>query len=61
MWHEQIQKYLTPEGSENDEGFRAEILRLSRVGLQVLGGVEIGVTVLMVIANLLLDPIADGS
>ncbi len=58
MWHEQIQKYLTPGGSENDEGFRAEILRLSRVGLQVLGGVEIGVTVLMVIANLLLDPIA---
>lgn len=57
MWQKAIQEYLrAPASAEADEGFRAEILRLSKVGLQVIGGVEIGVTAFMIGANLLLDP-----
>ncbi|MBC8165611.1 MAG: HAMP domain-containing histidine kinase, partial [Bryobacteraceae bacterium] len=55
MWQERIQRYLLPGDIESDPGFLAEIRRLSRMGLHVIGGIEIGVTVFMVATNLLLD------
>jgi signal transduction histidine kinase len=56
MWQERIQRYLLPGSLERDPGFRHEIERLSHIGLQVVGVVEIGVTLFMVMAHLLLDP-----
>lgn len=60
MWREQAdsfaKRYLLPGSLESDLGFRAEIQRLSHIGLQVVGVVEIAVTAFMVSANLVLDP-----
>jgi signal transduction histidine kinase len=56
MWQERIQRYLLPGDIEDDPGFRKEIERLSHIGLQVTGGIEIVVTAFMVTAQLMLDP-----
>jgi signal transduction histidine kinase len=56
MWQERLQRYLLPGDIEDDPGFRAEIERLSHIGLLVTGGVEIVVTAFMVTAQLLLNP-----
>jgi signal transduction histidine kinase len=56
MWQERIRRYILPGAIENDPGFRREIERLSHIGLKVVGGVEIGVSVFMTIAYLVLQP-----
>jgi signal transduction histidine kinase len=56
MWQERIQRYLLPGTIEHDPDFRAEVNRLSHIGLRVIGAIEIIVSSVMVVANLLLDP-----
>ncbi|MDZ4803052.1 MAG: HAMP domain-containing sensor histidine kinase [Bryobacteraceae bacterium] len=56
MWPEHVQRLLVTRDAEADPGFRAEVLRLSHIGLQVLGTVEIAVSCVMVGASLFLDP-----
>lgn len=56
MWQERLGRYLLPGTIEDDPGFRAEIHRLSHIGLRVVGGVEVIVTAFMTTAQLLLDP-----
>lgn len=56
MWPERIRRFLLTRDAESDPGFRAEILRLSHIGLQVLGAVQIAVAAVMVGASLLFDP-----
>lgn len=56
MWQERIQRYILPGSIEQDPGFNYEIRRLSRIGLQVIGGVEIVVSAFMASAHILLDP-----
>jgi signal transduction histidine kinase len=56
MWQERVQRYILPGSIEQDPGFRDEILRLSRIGLQVIGGVAIAVSAFMATAHVLLDP-----
>lgn len=59
MWLERIQRYLLPGDIEDRPGFRAQIRRLSRIGLQVIGGIQIVASILMMAAHLLLDPDAE--
>lgn len=56
MWQERIQRYLLPGTIEHDPDFRAEVNRLSHIGLRVIGAIEVIVSSVMVVANLLLDP-----
>lgn len=56
MWLERLQRYLFPGTIELDPGFRQEIDRLSHIGVNVAGGVEIAVTIFMVAVEILLDP-----
>ncbi len=56
MWPERIQRYLLTRDAEADPEFCLEIRRLSHIGLQVLGTVEIAVAAVMVGASLFLDP-----
>jgi two-component system, NtrC family, sensor kinase len=56
MWLERIRRYILPGSVEKDPGFRQEIERLGHIGLQVVGGVEIGVSIFMSLAYLLLQP-----
>jgi two-component system, NtrC family, sensor kinase len=56
MWQERIQRYILPGDIENDPGFRREVERLSRIGLQVIGGIELGVSAFMTAVHVLLDP-----
>src|SRR4051794_3018459 len=55
MWQERLQRYILPGGIEQDPGFRSEIQRLSNVGLRVVGGAEIAVTLFMASVHMLLD------
>lgn len=45
-----LKEYLHPRAAEQDEGFCQEIFRWSDLGLRVVGGVEIGVAILMLVA-----------
>ncbi len=56
MWQERIQRYILPGSVEHDPGFRKEVQRLSHIGLQVIGGVEIVASAFMVGVHILLDP-----
>ena len=56
MWQERLQRYILPGSIEQDPGFRHEIHRLSRIGLQVVGGVEVAVSAFMAAVHMLLDP-----
>ena len=56
MWQERLQRYILPGSIEQDPGFRDEIQRLSRIGLQVIGSVAIAVSAFMAAAHILLDP-----
>jgi signal transduction histidine kinase len=56
MWLERIRRYILPGSVEKDPGFRKEIERLSHIGLQVVSGVEIVVSVFMTAAYMLLQP-----
>ena len=56
MWQERIQRYILPGDIEKDPGFRREVERLSRIGLHVIGGMELVVSAFMAIAHILLDP-----
>lgn len=54
-----VAETLAPGSAEQDAGFRAEIARSSRISLLVIGGVQIGVSIFMVLARFLIQP--DGS
>src|SRR5437879_5234046 len=56
MWRERLRDYLLPGAAERDEGFRQEIERLSVLSLQVIGAVQIGVSIFMLLARFLLSP-----
>ena len=56
MWQERIQRYILPGDIESDPGFRREVERLSRIGLQVIGGIELAVSAFMAVVHMLLDP-----
>jgi signal transduction histidine kinase len=56
MWLERVQRYLLPGDIENEARFRAQIRRLSYIGMQVVGGIQIAVSVFMLAAYLLVDP-----
>jgi signal transduction histidine kinase len=55
MWR-QIQIYLFPGAAERDEGFRQEIVRLSSIALLIIGGIQIGVSVFMLLARFVVAP-----
>jgi two-component system NtrC family sensor kinase len=55
MWRERIRDHLFPGIAERDEGFRREIERLSVLSLQIIGGVQIGVSVFMLLARFLVS------
>jgi signal transduction histidine kinase len=56
MWLERVSRYILAGSIEQDPGFRAEIQRLSHIGLQVVGGIEIAVSTFMALAYILLKP-----
>jgi signal transduction histidine kinase len=63
MWRERLaalgqatRKYLFPGVAERDEGFRHEIERISVLSLRVIGGVQIGVSVFMLLTRFLVSP-----
>lgn len=63
MWRERsgalgqsVKGYLFPGAAERDEGFRREIERISVLGLRVIGGVQIAVSVFMLLARFLVSP-----
>jgi two-component system, NtrC family, sensor kinase len=56
MWQERISRYLLPGPVEQDKGFRDEILRLSHLGLRVVGGLQIIVACFMLLARFVVAP-----
>ena len=56
MWRDRIREYVFPGSAEHDPAFRAEIRRLGRLSLQVLGLVEIGASLFMLLARFLVAP-----
>jgi signal transduction histidine kinase len=56
MWQERIQRYILPGDIESDPGFRREVERLSRIGLQVIGAIQLVVSAFMATVHMLLDP-----
>src|SRR5947209_13740742 len=56
MWRERIREYAFPGGAERDPAFRKEMQRLGRISLRVLGGVEIGASLFMLLARFLVAP-----
>lgn len=56
MWRARFRDYLLPARAEQDEGFRREVERLGVIGLQVVGGVQIGVSLFMLAIRFLLSP-----
>ena len=56
MWRQRFREYAFPGGAERDPGFCAEIRRLGRLSLQVLGSVEIGASLFMLLARFLVSP-----
>ncbi|HUS08207.1 MAG TPA: ATP-binding protein [Bryobacteraceae bacterium] len=56
MWQERIARHIHAGAAERDEEFRHEIQRLSHIGLQVVGGVQIGVAAFMLLARFLVAP-----
>jgi Signal transduction histidine kinase len=56
MWQERISRHIHAGAAEREPGFRREIQRLSHIGLQVVGGVQIGVAAFMLLARFLVSP-----
>ena len=56
MWRERIRGYLFPGAAERDEGFRREIERSSLAGLRVIGGLQIGMSLFLLGARVLVLP-----
>src|ERR1700736_6499675 len=56
MWRQRIRDYLFPGIAERDEGFCLEIERLSVLSLRIIGGVQIGVSIFMLLARFLVSP-----
>lgn len=56
MWRDRIRDNLFPGIAERDEGFRREIERLSVLSLQIIGGVQIGVSIFMLLARFVVSP-----
>src|SRR5437763_8760845 len=56
MWRERVRDYLFPGIAERDEGFRREIERLGVLSLRVIGGVQISVSIFMLLARFLVSP-----
>jgi signal transduction histidine kinase len=52
----QLYGHLFPGAAERDPALRHEIWRLSRIGLQVIGGVQIAVSMFMMLGRLLVAP-----
>jgi len=51
-----IQSHLFPGPAERDEGFRREIERIGVMSLRVIGGVQIGVSLFMLLTRFLVAP-----
>ncbi|MGI8742935.1 MAG: sensor histidine kinase [Bryobacteraceae bacterium] len=63
MWRERfdalgqaVKGYLFPGAAEREEGFRREIERISVLSLRIIGGVQIAVSVFMLLARFLVSP-----
>lgn len=56
MWQERLRRYILPGSIEQDPGFQAEIQRLSHIGLRVVGGAEVAISLFMVSVHVLVDP-----
>ena len=56
MWLERVSRYLLPGDAERDEGFRQQIAGISRLGLIVIGAVQITVSLFMMVGRLLIAP-----
>lgn len=56
MWQERVKRYILPGSIEQDPEFRAEIQRLSHIGLRVTGGLEIAASAFMVSSYMVLNP-----
>ncbi|MBV8818643.1 MAG: hypothetical protein JO022_09830, partial [Acidobacteriaceae bacterium] len=54
MWRERIREFLFPGTAEADQGFRREIDRLAILGLRIIAGVQIGVSVFLLAIRLVL-------
>lgn len=54
MTFESIRQFLLPGNAEKDEGFREEVLRLSHLGLEVIGWVTIGASLFLALARVIL-------
>lgn len=56
MWRERVRGYAFPGDAERDPEFRAEMQRLGRFSLLVLGAVEIGASLFMLLARFVVAP-----
>lgn len=56
MWAERVSRYLLPGKAENDRAFHDDMLRLSGLGLLVVAGVQVSVSLFMLIARLVIAP-----
>jgi signal transduction histidine kinase len=56
MWRERIRDYLFPARAEKVEGFRRELERLGAIGLQVVGAVQICVSLFMLAIRFVVSP-----
>jgi signal transduction histidine kinase len=56
MWRERIRDYLFPARAEKVEGFRRELERLGAIGLQVVGAVQIAVSLFMLAIRFVVAP-----
>jgi len=56
MWRQRLREYALPGAAERDPEFRADIRRLGRMSLLVLGAVEIGASLFMLAARFLVSP-----
>lgn len=55
MWRQMIE-YLLPEAPEREPGFHREVLRLSRIALLIIGGIQISVSLFMLAARFFVTP-----
>ena len=56
MWLEQVKSYLFPPADKRNPAFRYEIDRSSLQGLQIIGGVQIAISLFMLAASFLVAP-----
>ncbi|HZU27144.1 MAG TPA: HAMP domain-containing sensor histidine kinase [Bryobacteraceae bacterium] len=56
MWRERLREYVFPGEAERNPEFRAEMQRLGRLSLRVLGAVQIGASLFMLGARFLVAP-----